>query len=268
MKYPIVYDDCIKRKKFLEDIYGKNAPLISDDMNNIWYELLERLNYIADRHNIRYSLDNGSLLGWARHQSIIPYDQDMDIVIGKDDIDKLTKLVDIYDWAHYNDNIDKNTNNIILVINRNHNKSINNRQRYNCDGKEVRYHIDNCSFNGPIARLINIKKKKHIDFNLYNHGINIDDKINFKKCNKITKSCCYINSQYSSNLPSVCESYLLFDFSYITKKIKIYFLDNYEDHLKSFYTDTFIKPYKIWKDNKWVKTDIQDFNYKDWDSRY
>ena len=52
MKYPIVYDDCIKRKKLQEDIYGKNAPLISDDMNNIWYELLERLNYIATQEEV------------------------------------------------------------------------------------------------------------------------------------------------------------------------------------------------------------------------
>lgn len=51
-------------------------------------KLLEMLQYVSDlckAYNIQYWLSSGTLLGGARHQGFIPWDDDMDIVMLKKD---------------------------------------------------------------------------------------------------------------------------------------------------------------------------------------
>ena len=48
---------------------------------NIFNELLEKINFILQQHNIPFYLDCGTLLGCIRENKLIEYDTDVDITI-------------------------------------------------------------------------------------------------------------------------------------------------------------------------------------------
>ena len=55
--------------------------------------LLAILDKLFEKHNIEYWLDAGTLLGAVRHQGFIPWDDDTDICIFRDDYGKALKLI-------------------------------------------------------------------------------------------------------------------------------------------------------------------------------
>lgn len=68
---------------------------ISPEMKKIWacqLNLLAELQKVCDRNGLKYWLDSGSLLGAIRHQGYIPWDDDIDVVMFRDDYDRLVKL--------------------------------------------------------------------------------------------------------------------------------------------------------------------------------
>lgn len=52
-------------------------------------EILDYLHSFCLEHNINYSLSGGSLLGAVRHQGFIPWDDDIDVMLLRDQYDKL-----------------------------------------------------------------------------------------------------------------------------------------------------------------------------------
>ncbi len=64
--------------------------------------LIDLLKYIADvckEENIKYSLIGGSLIGAIRHKGIIPWDDDVDMILMPEEYDKLIKALENKD--HY-----------------------------------------------------------------------------------------------------------------------------------------------------------------------
>jgi phosphorylcholine metabolism protein LicD len=55
-------------------------------------EMLEHIGDIFDKNNIKYSLIYGSMLGYARNKKFISYDDDIDIIIHKKDLEKFEMI--------------------------------------------------------------------------------------------------------------------------------------------------------------------------------
>ena len=57
-------------------------------------ELLKELDYVCKKNNIPYWLDFGTLLGAIRHKGFIPWDDDIDFDIVRDEYERLLKLIE------------------------------------------------------------------------------------------------------------------------------------------------------------------------------
>ena len=57
------------------------------------YELLRTVDDIFIRHGITYWIESGTLLGAVRHADLIPWDDDIDIVIPEDQADRLREIL-------------------------------------------------------------------------------------------------------------------------------------------------------------------------------
>lgn len=57
-------------------------------------ELLKRLHNFCNQHNIKYWLCYGTLLGAYRHRGFIPWDDDIDIAMMRDDYERFLGLID------------------------------------------------------------------------------------------------------------------------------------------------------------------------------
>lgn len=55
-------------------------------------EVMKELHAFCVKHGLRYVLGYGTLLGAVRHKGFIPWDNDMDILMPRDDVDKLVEL--------------------------------------------------------------------------------------------------------------------------------------------------------------------------------
>lgn len=99
---------------------NKESILYSKGLNDVHQEMLKLLSIIddiAESNNIKYWIDGGSLIGTVRHNGFIPWDDDFDISLLKEDYLKLITALDdfckkirmyIYFIVHLKD--------IILVI--------------------------------------------------------------------------------------------------------------------------------------------------------
>lgn len=69
--------------------------LVDEKRKKIWAVLLDMLlqvDRVCKKHGLRYSLAWGSMLGAVRHKGFIPWDDDLDILMPRDDFEALMKL--------------------------------------------------------------------------------------------------------------------------------------------------------------------------------
>ena len=64
-------------------------PLINVDEYRLLLEIWNKFTVICNHNNITYVLDGGSLLGSYRHHGLVPWDDDIDVMISRDDVIKL-----------------------------------------------------------------------------------------------------------------------------------------------------------------------------------
>lgn len=65
--------------------------LVTKERKKIWAVLLDMLiqvDRICRKHNLKYFMAFGSLLGVVRHNGFIPWDDDIDICMPRDDYEK------------------------------------------------------------------------------------------------------------------------------------------------------------------------------------
>ena len=61
-------------------------------MHNIQLEMMIELDKICRKHNIKYILEGGSLLGAVRHKGFIPWDNDMDVRMLRPDYERFCEI--------------------------------------------------------------------------------------------------------------------------------------------------------------------------------
>ena len=69
--------------------------LVTEERKKIWaveLELLEKFDEVCRKHHLTYYAAYGTLLGAARHQGFIPWDDDIDLVMFRDDYMKLINI--------------------------------------------------------------------------------------------------------------------------------------------------------------------------------
>lgn len=85
---------------FVEDICGFK---VTETRKKIWAKELEMLNEfhkVCVKNNLTYFLSDGTLLGAVRHNGFIPWDDDVDVVMKREDYEKFLEI--------FNDNFDTN----------------------------------------------------------------------------------------------------------------------------------------------------------------
>lgn len=65
-----------------------------NELQDIQLVLMRELDAICKKHNIKYSIMYGSLIGAVRHKGFIPWDDDIDIVVMRKDYEKLIKVLE------------------------------------------------------------------------------------------------------------------------------------------------------------------------------
>lgn len=71
--------------------------LVSKEMKAVWaceLDMLEHLLAVCQKYNLSCWADAGTLLGAVRHKGFIPWDDDIDMVMMRDDYDKLVAVAD------------------------------------------------------------------------------------------------------------------------------------------------------------------------------
>lgn len=122
-------------------------------------ELLKEFDRVCRKNNIKYMLFAGTALGAVRHQGFIPWDDDLDVALLREDYDKLMKL-DAEEWnaeyymqceysKHWPIHFSKLRKNHTACLEKYHPKDNRTHQGIYIDV----FPIDNCSNNNVVRKL-------------------------------------------------------------------------------------------------------------------
>lgn len=95
----LLLDEAFYKAEVRADYY------VSEEMKHIWavgLDLWQQFDSVCRKHNLKYYAAYGTLLGAVRHKGFIPWDDDIDLCMMRDDYEKL-KLVakDVFKEPYY-----------------------------------------------------------------------------------------------------------------------------------------------------------------------
>ena len=62
-----------------------------DELKIVQLDIMSSIHRFCEKYHLRYSLSCGSMLGAARHKGYIPWDDDIDIYLLREDYDKMVR---------------------------------------------------------------------------------------------------------------------------------------------------------------------------------
>ena len=82
-----------------------------EELRRIQLDILKHIDEFCQEYGLTYFISGGTLIGAVRHKGFIPWDDDIDIMMKREDYDKLMKLYPVKDkscYKLYSYEIDKN----------------------------------------------------------------------------------------------------------------------------------------------------------------
>ena len=70
-----------------------SEKIINKNIHNVLYKIMSIVDKVCLDNNILYAVHSGTLLGVLRHNSIIPWDDDIDILVMDDDIEIFLEII-------------------------------------------------------------------------------------------------------------------------------------------------------------------------------
>lgn len=80
------------------------------EIKDIEVEILDYINEICKVNNLKFFLDSGTLLGAVRHKGFIPWDDDIDIIMPRQDYEKLITIMEKKEHERFQIKTWSNTN--------------------------------------------------------------------------------------------------------------------------------------------------------------
>ena len=71
----------------------QNQPMSNSDYKKVLVGILKYFDHLCRSNGIKYSLIGGSLIGAIRHDGIIPWDDDIDVILMPEEYEKLLKVL-------------------------------------------------------------------------------------------------------------------------------------------------------------------------------
>lgn len=87
------------KHKFSDDFFREEEVkfVVSTETKRLWavvVDLLAEFDRVCRLHGIKYSIDGGTMLGKIRHNGMIPWDDDIDVIITRSEYEKLCRVAE------------------------------------------------------------------------------------------------------------------------------------------------------------------------------
>lgn len=71
------------------------------EVQAVMAKMMQEIHQVCEKNNIRYILDGGTMLGAVRHKGFIPWDDDLDIAMPRDDYEKFIAIANMELGSQY-----------------------------------------------------------------------------------------------------------------------------------------------------------------------